>query len=47
MLVNIKRDVPFPSFRSEIRSPMYVVNIEPSVNKVTEEIAHCVLKSFT
>lgn len=47
MLVNIKREVPFPSFRSEIRSPIYVVNIEPSVNKVTEDKTHSVLKSFT
>lgn len=47
MLVNINRDVPFPSFRSEIRSPIYVVNTEPSVNKITEDKTHCVLKSFT
>ena len=45
--MNIKRDVPLPSFRSVIRSPMYVVMTEPSVNKVTEESTHSVLKSLT
>lgn len=47
MFVNIKREVPFPSFKSEIRSPIYVVNTDPSVNKITEERTHCVLKSLT
>ena len=47
MLVKIRRDVPFPSFRSEILSPMYVVSTDPKVNKVTEDRTHCVLKSLT
>lgn len=47
MFVNIKSEVPFPSFRSEIFSPRYVVNTEPRVNKVTDVRTHCVLKSLT
>lgn len=40
MLVNIRSDVPFPSFKSVILSPINVVNTDPSVNKTTVDITH-------
>lgn len=41
MLVNINGDVPFPSFRSEILSSIYVVKTETTIDDATEERSHC------